>query len=90
MNKLELRMFINWFIGDKGTVYLPSPFVPTNAGSQEEVVGIFKDENNQIHVLTWNFDNGGNREEYGFNAKYDLEFFTKSDLQEIYNQLKFL
>lgn len=67
----------------------PYPFSPDGAGDQEEVVGLFKDEENNVQVLVWNWDEGGDRGEDVYNQEYALnsELFSEDDLEEIYSQL---
>lgn len=57
----------------------PYPFSPDEAGDQEEVVGLFKDEENNVQVLVWNWDEGGDRGEDVYNQEYALnsELFSE-------------
>lgn len=89
MNKLNLILAISNLLDNLVQVDLKRPFVPEKAGEQEEVVGVFKNENGELELLTWNFDNGGNRKEEVYNQTYPFtsDLLTKDELKEILSQL---
>lgn len=87
--KAHLIQEIGLLIGEGVMVELKNPFVADKSGNQEEVVAVFKDEQGNLEINTWNFDNGGNRKEEVFNASYPLDgdLLTWDDLAEIKKQL---
>lgn len=88
MTKEKLIKKISNLLDKEEMIFIRYPFVPDHAGDQEEIVGIKKDFDNKVHILTWNNDNGGDREDDLYNEDYLIgELFTKGDLEELYSQI---